>query len=125
MRNLFLICLSLALIACGQHNESYYRKNPQALEKDLKKCPLRKPKQLSCEQLVPIAISINELAYQLQTDPQRFGRKILSLQENLTKKKADLLENPNQTELKDDIHQIKQQLVEHLAIVKWLESPES
>ena len=50
-------------------------------------------------------IQINELSYQLRSDPQGYGKKILSLQEQL---------NVDNTE----------ELKYYLAIVKWLESPE-
>lgn len=125
MKYLFLLCTPLILVACATQDENYYRKNPQALQQAVKNCPNKSSSEVSCEQLMKLAENINELAYQLQINPQGFGKKILTLQENLAKQQADLQDNPNQPELRKMIEQNKQQLVERLAVVKWLESPES
>lgn len=125
MKYLFMACLSIFLVACSTKNEQYYRTNPQALEDAIKSCPAKQPSNLSCEQLANIASSVKELAYELQVNPPAFGKKILALQELLAKQKAELQTNPNQLELKTTFEKNQQQLAECLAIVKWLESPES
>ncbi|MDI9818285.1 MULTISPECIES: hypothetical protein [unclassified Legionella] len=125
LRYLLLICALLTLVACSARDEDYYRKNPQALQLAIKNCPEQAPAGLSCEQLTAIAHRINQLAYQLQISPQNFGRKILELQQTLAKQQAELEKNPEQSEIKAIIEENKQQLSERLAIVKWLESPES
>ncbi|KTC78401.1 hypothetical protein [Legionella brunensis] len=122
---LFLICLSILSTACSAQDEAYYRQNPQALQQAVKNCPNKKPTQISCEQLAILAESVNELAYQLQINPQAFGKKILALQETLAKQQIELKNNPNQPDLKNLIEENKKNLAERLAIVKWLESPES
>ncbi|ASQ45650.1 hypothetical protein [Legionella clemsonensis] len=122
---LLLVCASLFLTACAVHEESYYRRNPQALQQAIKDCPNKKPQQMSCEQLTILAEGINQLAYQLQANPQAFGKKILALQETLAKQQAELKANPSQSSLKISIEKNEKELAERLAIVRWLESPES
>ncbi|WED44053.1 hypothetical protein [Legionella cardiaca] len=122
---LLLIFASMTLTACTVQDENYYRRNPKALQQAVKNCPNQKPSRLSCEQLAIVAESVNELAYQLQMSPQAFGKEILQLQETLAKQQVELENNPNQPELKSLIEKTKQNLAERLAIVKWLESPES
>lgn len=123
---LLLICTSFSLVACAsQKNEAYYRQHPQLLQQAVQGCPGKQPAQLSCEQLVQISQGVNELAYQLQINPQAFGKSILQLQETLGQQQAALRNNPDQAELKIEIEKNKQKLAERLAIVKWLESPES
>jgi hypothetical protein len=124
-RYLFVAAMLMVLVACSTQDELYFRTNPQQLQKAIDNCPEKQPSLVSCEQLAEIAEDVSKLAYQLQVNPQGFGKKILALQENLAKQKADLLTNPNQPELKIKIKKNEQQLVEYLAIVKWLESPES
>jgi len=82
MRYLFLAC-TLLLVACSPQNERYYRTHPEALQNAIKKCPAHQPSHLSCKQLTGIARITNELAYQLQTNPQTFGQKILALQQTI------------------------------------------
>ena len=125
MKYVFLICTSLLLVACATQDEHYYRTNPKILDQAVKNCPAQQPPKLSCAQLAKIAISVNELAYQLQINPQSFGKQILSLQETLAQQQVDLAKDPDQLELKSAIEKNKKQLAERLAIVRWLESPES
>lgn len=125
MKSLFLICISVLLTACAVQDEHYYRTNPKALDQAVKNCPAQQPPKLSCSQLAAIALSMNELAYQLQMNPQGFGKQILALQESLAKKEGQLQKEPAQVELKAAIEKNKQELAERLAIVRWLESPES
>jgi len=64
------------------------------------------------------------LAYQLQYNPQGFGHKILALQQTIATQQSELTTN-NSPELKTSLAQNKQDLAYYLAVVKWLESPES
>lgn len=125
MKYLLMACLPLFLVACATKDEQYYRMHPQALEDAVKACPAKEPSQLNCQQLTELSKTMKDLAYQLQTNPPAFGKKILALQENMAKQKAELKTNPNQPELRKQLEETKQQLTECLAIVKWLEAPES
>ncbi|WP_019217151.1 hypothetical protein [Legionella tunisiensis] len=127
MRKLWiLVCAaSIALGACSTRNEQYYRLNPQALQQAIKECPNKRPAQISCEQLAAINSSVYELVYQIQINPQEFGKQILSIQQDLAKQRHMLEKNPNQPELRKTIEGNEQRLAERLAIVRWLESPES
>jgi hypothetical protein len=119
-----MACL-LLLVSCSQQNELYYQTHPQALQNAIKNCSAKQPSYLSCEQLSAIAIKTNELAYQLQTNPQAFGKKILALQETIALQKADLQTKANSPELRATFEKNKQFLAQCLAVVRWLESPEN
>lgn len=125
MKYVFLIFASLVITACSNQDENYYRHNPQALQDVIKNCTNNPSATLNCDKLTVIANEINELTYQLQLNPQGFGKKILELQQTLAAQQASLQDNPNQVNLRESIEKNKQQLAERLAIVKWLESPES
>jgi hypothetical protein len=116
---------ALLLVACSPKNEHYYQTHPQVLQNALKDCPAKQPSHLSCEKLKSIAMTTNELAYQLQSNPQNFGKKIVALQILIAKQKADLKANANQPELKATLEKNRQLLAQYLAIVRWLQSPES
>ena len=124
IHKLVLSCSCLLLLGCVAQDASYYQKHPQQLEAALKNCPNQPPKDMSCEQLAHLAVEMNQLAYQLQLNPQGFGQKILALQALLAEQKKNMAENPNQVELKNKFEQNKRQLEQYLAVVKWLESPE-
>lgn len=127
MRKLWvLVCAaSIALAACSTRDEQYYRLNPQALQQAIKDCPNKQPAQISCEQLAAINSSVYELVYQIQINPQEFGKQILSIQQELAKQRIVLKKNPKQPELRKMIEENEPRLAERLAIVRWLESPES
>ncbi|HHF7346985.1 TPA: hypothetical protein ACPSKE_000142 [Legionella feeleii] len=127
MRKLWvLVCAaSIALTACSTRDEQYYRLNPQALQQAIKECPNKQPVQVSCQQLAAINSAVYELVYQIQINPQEFGKQILSIQQDLAKQRIVLKKNPNQPELRKMIEENEQRLAERLAIVRWLESPES
>ncbi|STX51636.1 secreted endonuclease [Legionella busanensis] len=116
--------MMLFLTSCMAHDEEYYRNNPRVLQATLKECPGKQP-SISCDKLNDIAKDMNRFAFELQLNPQRFGQKILSLQIQLAKTQNELEQNPKQSMLKEKIDQDKQELKTRLAIVKWLESPES
>jgi hypothetical protein len=124
MKYLFMAC-TLFLVACSSRDEYYYLTHPQALQNAVKNCPEKQSSELSCNQLTNIAITTNDLVFQLQTHPQGFGKKILALQETIAKQKINLQTKADQAELKLIFEKNKRLLEQYLAVVKWLESPES
>jgi hypothetical protein len=123
MKYCYLAC-TLLLAACSSQNENYFQTHPLALQNALQQCPEKHPSQLSCEKLESIGKTINELAYQLQVSPQGFGKKILALQETMARQKADLALKKNES-LQASYDENALLLSQYLAVVKWLESPES
>lgn len=119
MINYVLIATSMiALSACTPQNETYYRTHPHALQKALTHCSQVGSSTPECEKLGRMAKEMNALAYALQSNPQAFGQKIISLQNQLAEKTHQ--SSPSSI----DIQQITDQLNMHLAVVSWLESPE-
>lgn len=126
MGKYFLVAaISLMTTACAAQNEQYYKLHPEQLRQAIAHCPDKHPPEVSCEQLADVAKMVNTLAYQLQISPQGFGKDILALQEKIAKQRSTLKKEPNQSGLKSDLDKNEQNLKERLAIVKWLESPES
>ncbi len=120
-----LVLASLWVAACAAHDERYYSLHPKVLQKAITQCPKAHPVDISCEQLKHLASRVNQLAYELRLNPQGYGKKILSLQEVIAKQESTLQEASNPSELRSSIIENKNYLEERLAIVKWLESPES
>lgn len=118
-----LIILAFWAVDCAAYDASYYHMHPAALQDAMKQCPDNPPKGLTCVELQMMAQQTNSLAFELQTDPQLFGQKILALQEAIAKVKLQLQEKPNEPALTTFLEQNNAQLLERLAIVKWLESP--
>ncbi|MGQ3887712.1 hypothetical protein ACQUW5_01615 [Legionella sp. CNM-1927-20] len=116
--------MMLFLTSCMAHDEEYYRNNPRALQAALKQCPNKQP-SIGCDKLNDIAEDMNRFAFELQLNPQRFGQKILDLQMQLAKIQDELKQNPTKSALEDKIIEERQELKTRLAVVKWLESPES
>ncbi|MCH9756047.1 MAG: hypothetical protein K0U37_02495 [Gammaproteobacteria bacterium] len=116
-------CL-FALSACSPQSEKGYSGNPKALQEAIKKCPEHAPKRVSCEQLNEMATRINQLAYKLRVDQQAYGKDILALQETITTQRSTLEKNPTQIALQQSLKQNERYLQEHLAVVRWLASPE-
>lgn len=125
MKNIFLIILLSGLSACSMQDEYYFSLHPVALQQALKACPLHPPKKVTCIELQALAVEMDKLSYQLRLDPQAYGKVILSLQETMAKQVQSLQQNANQPELKKVFDKNKRELKIRLAIVKWLESPES
>jgi hypothetical protein len=125
MKFVILAMMSLWVVACSAHDENYYRMHPNVLHNEIKKCPDEQPQSLSCEQLTAVAAQMNELAYQLRSNPQLFGQQIMTLQTMLVAQEKSLQQNREQPELTVEINKNRQILNERLAVVKWLESPES
>jgi SMC interacting uncharacterized protein involved in chromosome segregation len=124
---LVLGLLATLLVACTPHDEQYYRENPKELQKVIKECPDNRSTALTptCNQLRTVATQVNLMAYELQVNPQQFGKKIISLQEHLADLKTQLQKNPADEESVKKMTAAKQELLERLAIIKWLESPVS
>jgi hypothetical protein len=123
-------CLAVTLIilgltSCTKKDEHYYQTHPNDLQQAIKACPEQAPQGFSCDQLQTIAGHMNSLAYQLQNSPQGFGIKILALQGQSAKQEQQLKSEGNNVHLKANIAQNQHDLAEHLAVVKWLESPAS
>lgn len=121
---LVLALMTLGLVSCTTKDEHYYRSHPHKLQQALKACPSQQPQGLNCEQLGRLGERMNSLAYQLQSSPQGFGAKILSLQEAIAQQEIALKDKPT-VEANTLLAQKKHELAEYLAVVKWLESPES
>ncbi len=117
---LFLLTLS----ACSPQNEKSYLGNPKALQEAMKQCPERAPKKVSCEKIQEMATRINQLAYKLRVDQQAYGKDILALQETITTQRSTLEKHPDQVALQQSLKQNERHLQEHLAVVRWLASPE-
>jgi hypothetical protein len=125
MKKMFLLSFLLILTACAAKDRNYYKLHPKELQKVLAECPNKQSSTVSCNELAAIAVKTRKLAYDLQIDPQGFGKQILSMQETLAKQKESLKLHPEQPDLEKNIKDNQEQLAEYLAIVKWLESPES
>jgi len=106
-----ILCLLCWMAPSVAHDETYYSLNPGVLQKTIERCPDIEPKDITCATLKKLALRVNALADELRLDPQGFGQKILVLEENMAKAVA--------------LDTAQQELRERLAIVKWLESPES
>ncbi|MFA6303335.1 MAG: hypothetical protein WC627_09425 [Legionella sp.] len=122
---LFFVLVIFGLSSCTVKDERYYRSNPRALQAALKLCPEQAPTGLTCQQLEQIAIPLNSLGHQLQYNPQEFGAKILKLQETIAQQKAQLAKNTQDKDLEKQLQENTNDLAERMAVVKWLESPES
>ncbi|CAM2793866.1 hypothetical protein [Legionella worsleiensis] len=122
---LVMIFITLGLTACSERGEHYYRANPKELQMALESCPGQKPSGISCEQLAQLGRRLNSLAYQLQLSPQGFGNKILAIQQTIAEQKSKLNHSEGDSELKAALAQNEHDLADCLAVVKWLESPES
>jgi hypothetical protein len=119
----FSLCL-IALAACSPQNEKKYSSNPKALQAAIKQCPEQSPKHVTCTQLSEIAARVNQLAYKLRVDQQAYGKDILALQETITTQRSTLEKDPKQAALQKNLRQNERTLQEHLAVVRWLASPE-
>ncbi|MDI1352004.1 MAG: hypothetical protein PSV35_04425 [bacterium] len=121
---LLIAFIGLGLTSCNSKDEQYYRSNPKELQAAIKRCPNEQPQGLTCNQLNDLAQRLSGLAYDLQSNPQGFGQKILALQQTIANQKIELINKPT-PELKASLEKNSHDLVDFLAVVKWLESPES
>ena len=119
MKSIILSILCLLCIACTRsHPPQYYKTHPHELQLMLEqKCVINTASITNnCAALMNIAQQINQLAYELQLNPQLFGQKILHLQMTLSKQIHEHIEV-------SVINHTQQHLDIMLAMVKWLESP--
>ena len=119
-----IIILVFGVTSCSK-NEDYYRKHPKELQQAVNACPEKKSQGLTCQQLKVLANRMNTLAYQLQMNPQGFGKKILALQETIGKSQEQLKNGSTNTNLQTSLTQNNRDLADYLAVVRWLESPTS
>jgi hypothetical protein len=124
MHKYFLYTL---LLFCGfslAYDIDYYKHNPNKIEAALKECKEGSfEREVSCQDLINVASHMNNLAIELQLDPEAYGLKLLKLEEELAKH----VEDNHGLDLKSDailaINKYKQDIDDRLIIVKWLESP--
>lgn len=119
-----VILIALGLASCHKKNEHYYMTHSKELQSAMKACPNKQPQGLTCEQVDQIGNRMNELGRELQSNPQAFGNKIMKLQETIAQQKLELKANNTNSDLKLSLEKNQHVLVEFLAVVKWLESPE-
>lgn len=119
------LLITLGLASCSAKNEYYYQTHPDELQQALKACPERQPQGLTCNQMETLATRMNELAYKLQMSPQGFGQKIIALQEAIAKEQSQLETEQNNKNVEASLMKKKQDLADHLAVVRWFESPKS
>lgn len=124
-KNLMLILVILGLTSCYAKDESYYRSHPKELQTAMNDCPLKKPQGLTCSQIEELGNRMHRLAYQLQSNPPGFGKVILAMQETVAKQELELKQGSSTPEFLANLEKNKRELAEMLAVVKWLESPES
>lgn len=121
-----IILFSMGLTSCQlKKDEQFYLAHPKELQSALKSCPTDQPVNLSCSELEQIGSRMNSLAYQLQLSPQKFGNSILALQQKIAAQKIELKEAGTNADLQASIEQNQHDLKYYMAVVKWLESPES
>lgn len=123
IKYILLITLPLLASVGNADTETYYKEHLNKLQRDISQCPERHPQHVTCDQLTQYALDANKLADELRNSPQDFGKKILSLQESQANILAALKNDPDQSDLKQSIHQTNKQIAERIAVVKWLESP--
>lgn len=122
---IMVLIMSLGLLSCATKDEAYYRTHPKALQEALKTCPDQQPAQVSCQQLQDMGKILNTLVYQLQSNPQAFGSKIIKLQQTIISQENELNLNKTDEDLAANLERNRQKLADSMVIVKWLESPES
>ena len=126
MFRLLIVGLVVTLLsACQTRDEHFYRVNPKALQEAIENCPAEQPSGLTCDQINVIVNEVNLLATELHRNRQAFGQKIIALQTELANLQLELKKSPGKAEIVKSIDSINLQLAMRLAIVKWLESPES
>lgn len=117
MKKLIVLFSLIALTACSSQDKSYYLGHPEAMQKALNECPAKSPGKISCSELKEVAVKFNQMANELRLNPQAFGKKILSLQEQLANAKLKGNE-------KTSIQKLDNEITERLIMVKLFESPE-
>ncbi len=116
-RPLAMVCLFIsALAGCVAYDAAYYRTHPQAVFAALQACEadaVDKPQD--CLALEKMATAFRGWMNEIQSNSQAFGQKIIKMQQycSLASLSAEKQEK------------CRQALEMRLAVVKWLESPES
>lgn len=124
MNYIAVFIIALSVTGCTVKDEGYYLENPKALQAALADCPMRPGANVSCQTLEAMNSRLQKLASQLRESPQAYGQRILALQEIIARQQSSLEQNDNQPELRSTLLENKRALQLHLAVVKWLESPE-
>lgn len=122
----FLLVLLLAVGVSGcqqQKDQAYYLKHPDKLKAILHRCDAQASPDAFCQASYEMGQSLNTLIEGFMHNQQSFGQKILQAQ----MKKADLLQQLNQTKsatdqekissLKKQISQKQSQIEAYLAVV--------
>lgn len=122
---LMVLCVSVDANACFSRDQGYFKTHPKALQEALTQCPDKAPKLVECDELQKIAVNINDFVNELRMSPQGYGQTILHLQEKIATQMASLSEASDPSELTASLDKDKQELQERMAVVNWLESPES
>lgn len=112
-RSVFLLIIGL-LSACGAEDQAYFEQHPRALQQKIAQCTQATQVTKTCTDLQTLAGKMAVLAMALQSDPQGFGKTILTLQQQLAK--PDQLGAKSRAQKQDELRL-------RLAVVKWLESP--
>ncbi|MGL5741075.1 MAG: hypothetical protein ACRCXC_00240 [Legionella sp.] len=120
-----VLLLMLGLTSCSAKNEQFYMVHPNELQQAISACPENQPQGITCQQLDVLAKRLNKLAYQLHLSPQGFGQKIMALQETIAKQHGQFKTERDNANLKESLIQNKRDLADHLAVVRWFESPTS
>ncbi len=120
-----MVLIALGVASCTVKNEQYYRSNPKELQAALTLCANQHAQDAQCSKLQQLGQRMGTLAYQLQSSPQGFGTKILSLQEAIAAQEHAIKGNHLTAEEQNTLAHNKEDLADRLAVVKWLESPAS
>ncbi len=116
MKKLILLFSLFGLSACSTHDENFYLAHPDKMQAALNQCPDKTPGGLSCAELRDVAARFNQFTDELRANPQSFGKKILSLQENLAEEKI-------KGDDEASILKMEKEISQRLIIVKLFESP--
>ncbi len=117
-----ILFILLFLTACSERDNDYYFRNPHKLKQAISACPQQKPKKLTCDELTAVEIKFQTLANELRQNPQKFGLKILALQEKIAKKELSL-QKKNDQKMSENLKKDKKTLAEWIAVVSYYESP--
>lgn len=121
-RIIFLVFICL-LTACVKKDAHYYWQHPDKLQAVLAECPAIQQQGIDCHALGVIQKTMLTLANELQQNPQRFGNKIIQLQEKIAMLKTQIEKNRDDQTLHKTLSESRIDLQQRMAIVKWLESP--
>ena len=117
--------VALILSACTKKDEAYFLTHPQMLQKQVAACSSLDYQNTGCHQWIALARKINKMALSLSVAPQRFGRDILQLQQQIAEIKASAIQAQAGAalEIQKQLEQKEHELLLRMAVVRWLESP--